>query len=178
MDPSRALVLLVATVAMAAAGVGGDIAADQAECMNTLIGLQTCLPFVQEQAAAAAPTRECCAGLKTVVQTSPKCLCMLVKDKDDPSLQGFKIDATKALGLPQACKTPADVSKCPGTYAFSFSLARSDFLSFSDICVDSLRPPLACTGRIHVARLREHNQFGFHDEAVERSAAMISFFHS
>jgi hypothetical protein len=123
MDPSRALVLLVATVAMAAAGVGGDIAADRAECMDTLLGLATCLPYVQEQSTAAAPTPNCCAGLKTVVQTSLKCLCVLVKDKEDPSLAGLKIDATKALGLPHACNAPADISKCPGTCAFSFSLA-------------------------------------------------------
>lgn len=90
--------------------MGGDFAADLKECSDKLVALATCLPFVQDQ--APAPTPDCCAGLKTVLQTSPKCLCVLVKDRDDPDL-GLKIDVTKALGLPNACSAPANISDCP-----------------------------------------------------------------
>ncbi|KAG2632354.1 non-specific lipid transfer protein GPI-anchored 14-like [Panicum virgatum] len=107
MDP-RALVLVV--VAAAADGVGGDFAADRAECSDKLVGLATCLTYVQDE--AAAPTPDCCAGLKTVLQTSRKCLCVLVKDKDDPNL-GLKLNVTKALGLPALCKASANISDCP-----------------------------------------------------------------
>ena len=62
----------------------GDVASDQAECTNQLVGLATCLPYVQ--GGAKAPTPDCCTGLKEVLSKSPKCLCVLIKDGDDPQL--------------------------------------------------------------------------------------------
>ncbi|KQK20448.1 protein YLS3 isoform X2 [Brachypodium distachyon] len=109
---SRVVSLVVAVaVAMAAGvGVGADFAADRAECSDKLVALATCLTFVQGQ--APAPTPDCCAGLKTVLQSSRKCLCVLVKDRDDPGL-GLKINVTRALGLPAACSAAANISDCP-----------------------------------------------------------------
>ncbi|KAL5197725.1 hypothetical protein ABZP36_001237 [Zizania latifolia] len=101
--------MVVAVMSMAA-GVAGDFAADRAECSNTLVGLATCLTYVQDE--AMAPTPDCCAGLKTLLQTSRKCLCVLVKDRDDPSL-GLKVNVTKALSLPSLCNAPANISDCP-----------------------------------------------------------------
>ncbi|KAK3124716.1 hypothetical protein QOZ80_7BG0591170 [Eleusine coracana subsp. coracana] len=114
MDPRRRSFVVVAAVAvmMMVVGVGGDFAADRAECSDKLVGLATCLTYVQEHATAVAPTPDCCAGLKTVLQTSRKCLCVLVKDKDDPNL-GLKINVSKALGLPAVCKASANISDCP-----------------------------------------------------------------
>ncbi|KAF8772439.1 hypothetical protein HU200_005766 [Digitaria exilis] len=103
-----------------AVGVGGDFAADRAECSDKLAGLATCLTYVQDQ--ASAPTPYCCAGLKTVLQTSRKCLCVLVKDRDDPNL-GLKLNVTKALGLPAVCNAPANISDCPSTSSPSHLLA-------------------------------------------------------
>ncbi|KAF8741033.1 hypothetical protein HU200_013672 [Digitaria exilis] len=103
-----------------AVGVGGDFAADRAECSDKLAGLATCLTYVQDQ--ASAPTPDCCAGLKTVLQTSRKCLCVLVKDRDDPNL-GLKLNVTKALGLPAVCNAPANISDCPSTSSPSHLLA-------------------------------------------------------
>ncbi|XP_066398793.1 non-specific lipid transfer protein GPI-anchored 14-like isoform X1 [Miscanthus floridulus] len=112
----RALLLAVAAVALVASwaptGVVGDFAADRAECSDTLVGLATCLTYVQEQATATAPTPDCCAGLKTVLQSSRKCLCVLIKDRDNPNL-GLKLNVTKALGLPAVCNAPANISDCP-----------------------------------------------------------------
>uniref|UniRef100_A0A0D9WWK6 Bifunctional inhibitor/plant lipid transfer protein/seed storage helical domain-containing protein n=1 Tax=Leersia perrieri TaxID=77586 RepID=A0A0D9WWK6_9ORYZ len=108
------LMIIIATAMAAAAGVvSGDFAADKAECSDKLMALATCLTFVQDGAGAAvAPTPDCCSGLKTVLQTSRKCLCVLIKDRDDPNL-GLKLNVTKALSLPSLCKAPANISDCP-----------------------------------------------------------------
>ncbi|KAF7090482.1 hypothetical protein CFC21_093226 [Triticum aestivum] len=102
--------LVAAVLAMAVAAAGADVAADRAECSDKLVALATCLTFVQGQ--GQAPTPDCCGGLKTVLQTSPKCLCVLVKDRDDPGLD-LKLNVTRALGLPAACSAPANISDCP-----------------------------------------------------------------
>ncbi|KAI7736770.1 hypothetical protein M8C21_012645 [Ambrosia artemisiifolia] len=88
----------------------GDFAEDQKKCADTLIGLATCLPYVGGQ--AKAPTMDCCAKLKPVLDKSKVCLCILVKDRDEPGL-GVKINGTLALGLPDACHLPANITECP-----------------------------------------------------------------
>ncbi|KAJ4978229.1 hypothetical protein NE237_009009 [Protea cynaroides] len=95
---------------MMAGSVKSDIAKDREECANQLVGLATCLPYVS--GAAKAPTPDCCSGLKQVLGKSKKCLCILIKDRNDPSL-GLKINATLAMTLPDTCHAPANVSKCP-----------------------------------------------------------------
>ncbi|GJN22970.1 hypothetical protein PR202_gb10580 [Eleusine coracana subsp. coracana] len=90
----------------------GDFAADRAECADKLMGLATCLTYVQAKATARSPTPDCCAGLKQVVTASKKCLCVLVKDRDDPAL-GFQINVTRAMDLPDTCNFPATFSDCP-----------------------------------------------------------------
>lgn len=101
-----AFILLVTLIGFAST----DLAKDRQECASQLTGLATCLPYVAGN--AKNPTMDCCSGLKQVLQKSKKCLCLLVKDKDDPDL-GLKINATLALGLPTTCNTPANVSDCP-----------------------------------------------------------------
>ncbi|KAG0487276.1 hypothetical protein HPP92_009371 [Vanilla planifolia] len=88
----------------------GDLAKDREECAAQLVGLATCLAYVQGE--AAVPTPDCCSGLKGVLARSPKCLCVLVKDRDDPSL-GLKINLTRALYLPTSCGAAANISRCP-----------------------------------------------------------------
>ncbi|KAM0950040.1 putative plant non-specific lipid-transfer protein/Par allergen [Dioscorea sansibarensis] len=87
-----------------------DFAGDQAECGDQLVGLAGCLPYVQGD--AKSPTPDCCTGLKAVLSKSPKCLCVLIKDRDDPQL-GLKINVTLAVTLPSACGAHAYISKCP-----------------------------------------------------------------
>ncbi|CAL4920934.1 unnamed protein product [Urochloa decumbens] len=97
-------------IAAAATVAGGDMNADKTECADQLVGLAPCLQYVQGQARAPPP--DCCGGLRQVLAKSPKCLCVLVKDKDDPNL-GIKINATLALALPSACgATRANASHC------------------------------------------------------------------
>ncbi|KAJ7969952.1 Lipid transfer protein [Quillaja saponaria] len=87
-----------------------DSAKDRAECAEQLTGIATCLPYVGGD--AKSPTLDCCTGLKQAFKTNKKCICLIVKDHDDPDL-GLKINVTLALGLPTVCKTPDNISQCP-----------------------------------------------------------------
>uniref|UniRef100_A0A0E0KKD5 Bifunctional inhibitor/plant lipid transfer protein/seed storage helical domain-containing protein n=1 Tax=Oryza punctata TaxID=4537 RepID=A0A0E0KKD5_ORYPU len=106
------VVVAAAAMVVAAAPAKGDFAADKAECADKLMALATCLTYVEEKATARAPTRDCCAGLGQVVAGSKKCLCVLVKDRDEPAL-GFRINVTRAMDLPSACSISATFSDCP-----------------------------------------------------------------
>ncbi|KAL9175704.1 hypothetical protein ABFS82_02G128900 [Erythranthe guttata] len=87
-----------------------DNAKEKAECTESLVGLATCLPYVG--GTAKSPTPDCCAGLKQLLKTNKKCLCVIIKDRNDPDL-GLDINVTLALGLPTACNAPANISECP-----------------------------------------------------------------
>ncbi|EXB75445.1 putative GPI-anchored protein [Morus notabilis] len=87
-----------------------DPAKDREECTEQLVGLATCLPYVGGQ--AKAPTPDCCSGLKQVLKDNKKCLCVVIRDRNDPDL-GLQINVTLALSLPSVCNAPANVSKCP-----------------------------------------------------------------
>ncbi|KAJ4824738.1 hypothetical protein Tsubulata_014997 [Turnera subulata] len=99
------LVLLLPGFAVA------DFQQDRAECADQLVGLATCLPYVGGE--SKAPTLDCCSGLKQVLDKSMKCLCILIKDRNDPNL-GLKINVTLAATLPSSCHSPVNVSDCTG----------------------------------------------------------------
>ncbi|XP_061360607.1 non-specific lipid transfer protein GPI-anchored 6-like [Gastrolobium bilobum] len=86
-----------------------DLATDREECADKLVGLASCLPYVGGE--SNNPTIDCCSGLKVVLDNSKKCICILIKDRDDPNL-GFKINATLAVQLPSACHSPVNITKC------------------------------------------------------------------
>ncbi|KAI3688247.1 hypothetical protein L1987_81958 [Smallanthus sonchifolius] len=88
-----------------------DIEKDKQQCADKLVGLATCLTYVGGE--APAPPKDCCTGLKQVLSKSMVCLCVLIKDHNDPSLN-LKINDTLALGLPDSCHTPTNVSECVG----------------------------------------------------------------
>ncbi|KAI4323326.1 hypothetical protein L6164_022941 [Bauhinia variegata] len=87
-----------------------DSSKDKEECTQQLVGLATCLPYVGGQ--AKSPTPDCCSGLKEVLKNNKKCLCVIIKDRNDPDL-GLQINVSLALSLPTVCDAPANVSKCP-----------------------------------------------------------------
>lgn len=108
--------LLLVLVVFLLGGFGSsDFAQDRAECQDKLVGLATCLPFVGGEDEAKAPTMDCCYGVKEVVEKSKKCVCILIKDRNDPSL-GLKINVTLAAHLPSACHAPANLSDCVSKY--------------------------------------------------------------
>ncbi|RZC83234.1 hypothetical protein C5167_046021 [Papaver somniferum] len=90
--------------------VKSDVDKDKGECQDQLIKLSTCLSYVG--GTSKAPTPSCCTGLGEVLSTTKKCLCLLVKDRDNPAL-GLHINSTRALGLPRSCNVPANISHCP-----------------------------------------------------------------
>ncbi|KAI3905012.1 hypothetical protein MKW92_015000 [Papaver armeniacum] len=102
----KCLFLMVLSVGI----VKSDVDKDREECATQLVAVAPCLPYVG--GTAKAPTPDCCTGVKQVLTSSLKCLCVLIKDRNDPSL-GLKINATQALGLPAFCKTKAKISECP-----------------------------------------------------------------
>lgn len=91
--------------------VTSDINQDKAECTDKLLTLAGCLPFVTNQ--AKSPTIDCCTGVKEVVDKSKRCLCILIKDHDDPNL-GLTINVTLALKLPNDCNSPTNITQCIG----------------------------------------------------------------
>ncbi|KAG6538950.1 hypothetical protein ZIOFF_004102 [Zingiber officinale] len=97
-------------VAVLAPAARSDFASDRAECASQLLGLSTCIQYVQGE--APSPTPDCCSGLKQVTAKSLKCLCMLVKDRNEPQL-GIRINVSLALDMPTRCSVPANVSDCP-----------------------------------------------------------------
>ncbi|XP_027356791.1 protein YLS3-like [Abrus precatorius] len=101
--------LLLATMIVGSAM--GDSSKDIEECTEQLAGLATCLPYVGGQ--AKSPTADCCSGLKQVLKNNNKCLCVIIKDRNDPDLGGLQINVTLALSLPTVCNAPANISKCP-----------------------------------------------------------------
>lgn len=97
-----------------------DINQDKSECMDKIIGLAGCLTYVSGE--AAVPTMDCCSGLKEVIDKSKRCLCILIKDRNDPSL-GLKVNVTLALKLPEVCKTPTNITECVGEFLDFFLCA-------------------------------------------------------
>lgn len=94
-------------------GIGmSDSSKDKQECTPQLASLATCLPYVEGE--GKTPATDCCDGLKTLLKTNEKCLCLIIKDRNDPDLGGIIINVTLALNLPKVCNAPANVSRCPG----------------------------------------------------------------
>ncbi|KAL8099463.1 non-specific lipid transfer protein GPI-anchored 14-like [Apium graveolens] len=107
MTVALTILVLIHFVGFGSADIGKDIT----QCADQLTVLGPCLPYVQ--GGAKTPTLDCCAALKPVLQKSKVCLCVLIKDRDDPGL-GLKINGTLALGLPQRCNAPSSsVNECP-----------------------------------------------------------------
>ncbi|KAK4777784.1 hypothetical protein SAY87_017971 [Trapa incisa] len=101
--------LLLVSAAAAIIAVRADMNQDRAECVDQLTGLMTCLPYAEGK--DKTPTIDCCSGLKQVLDKSKKCICVLIKDRDDPNL-GIKLNATLALDLPDACHAPTNITQC------------------------------------------------------------------
>ncbi|XP_009758371.1 non-specific lipid transfer protein GPI-anchored 5 isoform X2 [Nicotiana tabacum] len=81
----------------------------QSDCTSTLLTMASCLNFVT--GSAETPSASCCSALSGVLQSKPRCLCLIVIGGG--SSLGVQINQTQALALPAACKleTPP-VSKC------------------------------------------------------------------
>ncbi|KAJ0974203.1 hypothetical protein J5N97_016168 [Dioscorea zingiberensis] len=110
-----------------------DFASDRAECTDQLVGLASCLSFVQStDVETPTPTPDCCSDFKGVVGKSFKCLCVLIKDRDEPQL-GIKVNVTRALMLPAKCNAPVNVTDCPRLLKVPLNSSEAkDFKQFAD----------------------------------------------
>jgi len=113
--PPHMLVLAITLVLVMHAM--GDSAQDKQKCAESLTGVATCLPYLGGE--AKSPTADCCSGLTQAMKSNKKCICVILKNRDDPDL-GLKINITIAVGLPSLCKTPDNLSQCPGMSKSSF----------------------------------------------------------
>lgn len=113
--------------------VSSDLTEDRKDCADKLVTLASCLPYVG--GSANTPTIDCCTNLKQVLNNTKKCICILIKDSNDPKL-GFPMNATLAVQLPNACHIPSNISECVGKYIFLMSLSIYQF-SFA-LCIKGL----------------------------------------
>ncbi|KAL8142877.1 hypothetical protein V2J09_015909 [Rumex salicifolius] len=108
---------LLLIILMAAAMLArSDLEADQAECKDQLMSLTPCLGYVSGE--GKTPTAQCCSVVAGKLNTTLKCMCILVKDRDEPGL-GVKIDPMLALSLPNMCHSPSKASRCIGLLGLS-----------------------------------------------------------
>ncbi|XP_010069341.3 non-specific lipid transfer protein GPI-anchored 13 [Eucalyptus grandis] len=110
MSSSLGFTVMLLITTMLANGVTSDVAQDKQECEAQLVNLSPCLPFVGGD--SKAPSVPCCANLRKDLDETRRCLCMLIRDRDEPGL-GFKLNATLALALPSICHSPSNASHCP-----------------------------------------------------------------
>lgn len=109
---SGKLPFILVLISVAVIYAMADSSKDTQECQQQLVGMATCLTYVDGE--AKAPTPDCCTGLKQVLKDNGTCLCVIIRDRNNPNL-GLQINVTLALGLPSICHASANVSKCPGT---------------------------------------------------------------
>ncbi|CAG7905378.1 hypothetical protein BRARA_D00234 [Brassica rapa] len=111
-NQNQQMLALCITLTIMFLGVRSDLNQDIKGCQDSMSDLYSCLPFVTNK--AKAPDSTCCTTLKEKLDKgqTKRCLCTLVKDRDDPGL-GFKVDANRAMSLPSACHVPANISQCP-----------------------------------------------------------------
>lgn len=105
-------------IVMGCGGGRGDFAKDKAECQNQLVSLTSCLGFISGE--GKEPSNTCCLKLIQNFNESRRCLCILIRDRNQPNL-GFKVNATLALTLPFLCHIPANETQCLGTYYYVYS---------------------------------------------------------
>lgn len=107
---TRALIITIVITSMLVGFGRSDLNQDREECTNQLVVLSPCLTYVGGN--AKAPTKDCCGGFGQVITKSQKCVCILIKDKDDPNL-GLKFNATLAAHIPTLCHiTAPNITKC------------------------------------------------------------------
>ena len=97
----------------ATAAAPGPAAAMDAACLNSLLNMSDCLPYVQAGSTTRKPDAACCPELAGMVDANPVCLCELLSGAADS--YGIAVDYPRALALPGVCRvaTPP-VSTCAG----------------------------------------------------------------
>ncbi|KVI05711.1 non-specific lipid transfer protein GPI-anchored 1-like [Cynara cardunculus var. scolymus] len=97
---------------------GGVTAAEQSlgeQCASKLTAVMTCVAFATGK--EAAPQQKCCDSVKEMKDSNPACLCFVIQqihNGTNPALQKMKIQESRLLQLPAACKIAnASITDCP-----------------------------------------------------------------
>ncbi|XP_062187968.1 non-specific lipid transfer protein GPI-anchored 5-like [Phragmites australis] len=86
-------------------------AAQSNGCSSVMMTLSPCLDFISSK--SPVPGISCCSLLTDIIQSDPRCLCMVL-DGSATSF-GISINQTRAMELPGVCKVQApSISQCTG----------------------------------------------------------------
>ncbi|XP_037419499.1 non-specific lipid transfer protein GPI-anchored 2-like isoform X1 [Triticum dicoccoides] len=131
------------------AAAPGPAAGLSAACLNSLLNMTDCLPYVQAGSKARAPEKPCCPELAGMVGSNPVCLCELLSGAAD-SL-GIAVDYARALALPGVCRvaTPP-LSTCAGSNKLTRALPLQVAAGFAALRV-SIEVDLICVDIILAA---------------------------
>nr|XP_043613894.1 non-specific lipid transfer protein GPI-anchored 1-like [Erigeron canadensis] len=112
-------VMLVTITLVFMVACGGVKAAEDPklaqECASKLTEVMTCVSFATGK--EATPEKKCCDSIKEMKDSNPACLCFLIQqihNGTNPMLQKMKIQESRLLLLPSACKiVNASTTECP-----------------------------------------------------------------
>jgi hypothetical protein len=84
------------------------------ECMDAVLNMSDCLPYVTSGSTDKHPDKACCPELDGLLQSNPVCLCQLLAGGGES--YGVSVDYKRAMALPGVCRLNAPpLSACAGT---------------------------------------------------------------
>ncbi|KAK1667671.1 hypothetical protein QYE76_055830 [Lolium multiflorum] len=75
------------------------------ECMDAVLNMSDCLPYVSSGSTDKHPDKACCPELDGLLQSNPVCLCELLAGGGDS--YGVSVDYKRAMALPGVCRLNA-----------------------------------------------------------------------
>ncbi|KAM0852530.1 hypothetical protein ACQ4PT_051700 [Festuca glaucescens] len=130
---------------VAAAPAPAPAATISPECMDAVLNMSDCLPYVQSGSTDKHPDKACCPELDGLLQSNPVCLCQLLAGGGDS--YGVSVDYKRAMALPGVCRLNAPpLSACaenPPSVSPSKSAASGRFTVHRLVALAAL--PLAIT---------------------------------
>ncbi|KAK9153969.1 hypothetical protein Sjap_001449 [Stephania japonica] len=74
--------------------------APSADCSTIIYDMMDCVGYVSTGSNMTEPSKDCCTGLKTVLNTDAQCVCEAIKQS---AQLGITVNTTRAKGLPSSC---------------------------------------------------------------------------
>lgn len=71
------------------------------ECMDAVLNMSDCLPYVESGSTTKHPDKACCPELDGLLQSNPVCLCQLLAGGGES--YGVSVDYKRAMALPGVC---------------------------------------------------------------------------
>ncbi|KAL6880629.1 hypothetical protein ACP4OV_012194 [Aristida adscensionis] len=108
---TEAAAAMISLVVAVAALASSRAAAQSNGCSSVMMTLAPCMDFISGK--SPEPGISCCSVLGGIVQTDPRCLCMVL-DGSAASF-GISVNQTRALELPGVCNVPTPpIGQCSG----------------------------------------------------------------